>query len=383
MMNKNSALYRTVTILTGLAVVVLLTGCEEKIEPGTYKADAARNILPGKTAKAERKQVTQMYEAVGTVRPRTESSIEARVAGQVLAVKVKPGDVVKKGSLIVSIDSRQLKSKMEQAKQALKTAEAGKAQAHQATVGAGAALKQASTEFKRIKTYFDSQAATAQDLEKAESAYLQAKAGFQRAKDGQKAAQAKTLQAEAVVREAAIALGFTKIVAPEDGVVLKRFVEAGDLALPGKPLVALRTSGAFRLEAYVREGLITKGSPGSKLKVSIETLGKTVDALVEEIVPYADPSSRTFLVKASIPHIDGLYPGMFGKLLIPVKTRDVVVVPHDAVRQVGQLELLFVKQNEKWSSVYVKTGVRIGQDVEILSGLNGGETIGWEIKENG
>jgi len=50
---------------------------------------------------------------------------------------------------------------------------------------------------------------------------------------------------------------------------------------------------------------------------------------------------------------------------------------------VGQLELLFVKQNEKWSSVYVKTGTRIGQDVEILSGLNGGETIGWEIKENG
>ena len=98
MMNKNSALYRTVTILAGLAVVVLLTGCEEKIEPGTYKADAARNILPGKTAKAERKQVTQMYEAVGTVRPRTESSIEARVAGQVLAVMVKPGDVVKKAA---------------------------------------------------------------------------------------------------------------------------------------------------------------------------------------------------------------------------------------------------------------------------------------------
>ena len=383
MIKKNNTLYRTVTILAGLAVVILLAGCNEKIEPGTYKADDARNILPEKTATAELKQITQMYEAVGTVRPRTESSIEARVAGQVLSVMVKPGDAVKKGSLIVSIDSRQLKSKMEQAKQALKTAEAGKSQAHQAVIGAEAALKQASAAFKRIKTYFDSQAATAQDLEKAESAYLQAKAGLQRSKDGQKAAQAKTLQAKAVVGEAAIALGFTKIVAPEDGVVLKRFVEPGDLALPGKPLVALRTSGAFRLEAYVREGLITKGSPGTKLKVSIETLGKTVDALVEEIVPYADPSSRTFLVKASIPQMEGLYPGMFGKLLIPVKTRNVVVVPHDAVRQVGQLELLFVKQNEKWSSVYVKTGTRIGQDVEILSGLNGGETIGWEIRENG
>ncbi|MCP3953681.1 MAG: efflux RND transporter periplasmic adaptor subunit [Desulfobacterales bacterium] len=383
MMKKNSAVSPYLTIFASLVLATLVTGCEKKIEPGTYQTDAPGILLPGKTATAQLKQITQMYEAVGTVRPRTESTIEARITGQVLSVKVKPGDGVKKGSLMVSIDSRQLKSKIEQARQALKTTEAGKAQARQAVIAAEAALKQAGAAFGRTKTYFESQAATAQDLEKAESAFLQAKAGLQRAKDGQKAAKARTLQAEAVVREAAIALDFTKIVAPEDGVVLKRFVEPGDLALPGKPLVALRTSGAFRLEAYVREGLIARVSPGSRLAVSVETLGKTVDALVEEIVPYADPSSRTFLVKASIPHIDGLYPGMFGKLLIPVKDRKVVVVPRDAVRQVGQLELLYVGQNEKWTTIHVKTGVRMDQDVEILSGLNGGETIGWEVREDG
>jgi HlyD family secretion protein len=52
-------------------------------------------------------------------------------------------------------------------------------------------------------------------------------------------------------------------------------VEPGDLALPGKPLMALRTSGAMRLEAYVREGLITRVEPGTSLDVDIDTLDQT------------------------------------------------------------------------------------------------------------
>jgi hypothetical protein len=75
-----------------------------------------------------------------------------------------------------------------------------------------------------------------------------------------------------VVKESTISLEYTRILAPEDGVVLKRFVEPGDLALPGKPLVALRTSGALRLEAYVREGIDHPGDPGNRPEVDIETL---------------------------------------------------------------------------------------------------------------
>jgi multidrug efflux pump subunit AcrA (membrane-fusion protein) len=377
--------YRRPVLQTGLCIAaawLLLGGCD-KIEPGVFTAVEKAPFTPAQTAVAELRETDQVYEAVGTVRPKTETRIEARVTGQVLDVRVSPGDQVAKGTLLVSLDSRQMTSRRDQAKQALKTAEAGREQARHALEGAQAGFKQAQANYKRIKGYFESQAATAQDLERAESDFRQAEAGVKRAQEALAGAEAGILQARAVVDESAISIEYTRILAPEAGVVLKRFVEPGDLALPGKPLLALRTSGAMRLEAYVREGLITRVTPGTVLDVDIETLNRVVAATVEEIVPYADPNSRTFLVKASMPPVEGLYPGMFGKLRIPVGRHQIVTLPWAAVRRVGQLELVTVKVGDDWQTRHVKTGARLGDAVEILSGLDGSETIGWEMTTNG
>lgn len=333
-------------------------------------------IAPKSETRAEIRKITEWYEAVGTVRPRTESSIEAQITAQILDVKVGPGSKVTKGMLLVSLDNRQFKSRLDQAKQGLKTAAAGKRQAKQALASSKAALSQAESNFKRIKSLFESHAATTQQLEQAEAVYLQARAGSGRSREVMAGSDAGIRQAEEVIREAEIALGYTKITAPEDGEVLKRLVEPGDLALPGKPLVILRTKGGLRLEAYVREGLIGKVKTGQSLKVVIETLNAESDALVEEIIPYADPRTRTFMVKASMPHMDGLFPGMYGKLLIPVQELDVVLIPSNAIRRVGQLELVDVRENDTWTTRFVKTGKPFENMVEVLSGLSGNETIG-------
>ena len=371
------------TILSLAFAAALIAGCDQ-IEPGAFTAVEKEPYSPSKTATAVIEETDQIYEAVGTIRPKTESRIEARVTGQVLNVQVKSGDQVAKGELLVSLDARQMTSKTDQAEQALKTAEAGREQARHSLDAARASLKQAEANYNRIKGYYDSQAATAQELESAEAGFRQAQAGVERAKEGLAAAEAGILQARAALKESTIALEYTRILAPEDGVVLKRFVEPGDLALPGKPLITLRTSGALRLEAHVREGLITKVKPGSSLDVEIGTLDKVAPAVVEEIVPYADPNSRTFLVKAALPPIESLFPGMFGKLKIPVGKQRIVTTPWEAVRRVGQLELVRVKTDEGWETRHVKTGARlIDGDVKILSGLDGNETIGWGEAENG
>jgi len=377
--------YRMPRWRAGLCIataMMLLSGCE-KIEPGAFSPVEKAAFSPSQTAVAQVRETRQWYEAVGTVRPKTETRIEARVTGQVLDVKVSPGDRVAKGALLVALDSRQMTSRLEQAKQALTTARAGREQARHALEGARAGLKQAQANYRRVKTYYESQAATAQDLEAAESTFRQAEAEVKRAKEGLAATEAGILQAQAVVKESSISLEYSRILAPENGVILKRFVEPGDLALPGKPLVALRTTGALRLEAHVREGLISRVNPGSELTASIDTLGETVEATVEEIVPYADPASRTFLVKAAIPSVEGLYPGMFGKLRVPVGQRRIVMVPDAAVRRVGQLELVHVKTGDGWQDRYVKTGVHLDDAVEILSGLDGTETLGWGGTDNG
>jgi RND family efflux transporter MFP subunit len=361
---------------------LLLAGCN-KIEPGAFAPVEKEPFTPARTAVAELRDADQHEEAVGTVRPKTEARIEARVTGQVLDVHVRPGDPVTKGSLLVSLDNRQMASRLDQARQALKSAQAGREQARHALDAARAAFKQAQANYNRYKTYFASQAATAQELEAAESTFRQTEAGVRRAEEGLAAAEAEISRARAVVAESDLAVEFTRIPAPEDGVVLKRFVEPGDLALPGKPLISLRTTGALRLEAYVREGLISRVPPGTPLDVDIVTLGRQVAATVEEIVPYADPASRTFLVKATLPPVAHLFPGMFGRLRIPVGMQSIVTIPWPAVRRIGQLELVHVQTETGWQPRFIKTGLRMGDAVEVLSGLDGSETIGWEVAENG
>jgi len=347
-----------------------------RIAPGSVPDPGANRAPPRHITQAAVLTITEWYEAVGTVRPRTETRIEAQVTAQIKEVHARPGSKVTKGQMLVTLDNRGFLSRLDQAKEGLKTAIAGKKQADQAVLSARASFNQAESDFKRIQTYFRSQAATSQDLERAESAYLQAKAEVQRSLEALAGAEARIRQAQEVVREAEIALGYTQIRAPEEGEVLNRLVEPGDMALPGKPLMLLQTRGTLRIEAHVREGLIQKIRPGVELEASIDTLGLRVPVTVQEIVPYADPQTRTFLVKAALPPAEGLYPGMFGKLLIPADQHPVVAAPQRAVRKVGQLELVTVKAEGGWETRYVKTGRSIDSDlVEILSGLDGNETI--------
>ncbi len=177
------------------------------------------------------------------------------------------------------------------------------------------------------------------------------------------------------MEEARVVLGYTKIIAPEAGKVAKRLAEPGDLAWPGKSLLVLHAPGALTLEAHVREGLIKKVLPGSQLQVAIDALDTTFDGTVEEVIPSADPLSRTFLVKAAIPAITGLYPGMFGRLLVPVGKRQAVVVPERAIYRIGQIEVVKVEKQGRWCNCLVRTGKEMDGKVEILSGLNGSEKI--------
>jgi HlyD family secretion protein len=141
---------------TGLCIAViwmLFGGCD-KIEPGTFTVVEKAPFTPAQTAVAELRETDRVYEAVGTVRPKTETRIEARVTGQVLDVRVSPGDPVAKGNLLISLDSRQMTSRLDQAKQALKTAEAGHEQARHALEGAQAGFQTGSGQLRSGQALF-------------------------------------------------------------------------------------------------------------------------------------------------------------------------------------------------------------------------------------
>ena len=343
-------------------------------------------LLPEPEAKDQARVVSivEYYEAVGTVRPRVETKVTSQVQAKVLDVKVTPGQQVKKGDLLVLLDSRELESRLEQAQQGKENTLAAKRQAQRAIDAASAAFEETKSQYGRIKALYAKKAVASSEMDEAEASYLKAEASLSRAREELSGAEASVRQAGKKVEEAEISLSYARILAHEDGEVARRDVESGDLAVPGTALLYLQTSGSLRLEAQVRESLINRVRPGTELGVEIGALGESVKGVVEEIVPSGDPRTRTFLVKIGLPAMPGVYPGMFGRLLVPMDEHEVVVVPAIAIRRSGQIETVDVLDDagskEVWRSVFVKSGRKRGGMMEILSGLKGGEVIGLPIQ---
>jgi len=379
-MNASKRILRGLLFL-GLVVAIVLyaTGMfqGERVPPGRVAAPAGESP-PAVTARAEKAEVDVFEAAMGTVESRTRVGVAAQVTARVLKIAARAGESVRAGETLLTLDDRQHKARLAQARNSATAADAAHRRAVEAKPRAAALLKQTKARYDRFEKLVAKKALTSEELEGAESAYLQAVAGVAEATAAIAAAEARTHQAAQVVTEAEIALDHCRVLAPIDGVVQERSVEPGDLALPGRTLLVVLDANALRLEARVREGLISRIREGETLQVQIPAAHSTVTGTVDEIIPAADPLSRTFRVRIDFAPVAGVHPGMFGRLRIPVGRRMVVKAPARAVRRVGQLEEVVVKVGEdRWERRLVTTGLVLEPGVvEILSGLGGGETLG-------
>jgi RND family efflux transporter MFP subunit len=347
--------FRLAGIVSALAALVFavlwFTGAFEtgKIPPG--EKDRPPGVKPPAIqGQAVREDRPAYYVAVGTIRSRTEATVAAQASGRVTSVRVKAGDRVEQGDLLATLDSQELETRVGQARSGLDAAKAE--------------LADAELHYGRIRRLLPERAATQVQMDGAEARLRQAKAAV--------------ATAEKRLEEARIFLNYTQVRAPTAGVVSRREADPGDLAYPGRPLVVILNPQGLRLEASVREGMIGRVKEDQKVEVELTALSKTVEGVVEEIVPSADPLSRSFLVKVGLPPIDGLHSGMFGRLRIRLEERSTVLIPAAAVSKVGQLNTVRVLNEGRWMRRFVTLGVREGERVEVLSGLEGGETIGWD-----
>lgn len=289
-----------------------------------------------------------LERAAGTVRSRTETVVSARITGTITSVNVRVGDSVRVGELLVRLDVRELESRLKQQQDYL--------------AGAQARVNEARPSFDRMRALLDRGVVP--------------KAEFDRARAVLRTAEAERARAEEAVREAETGLSYATILAPIDGRVVDRLAEPGDMAVPAESLLRLYDPGRLRLEANVRESLGSRLNPGDPLEVHIGALDAELQGTVEEIVPLADPGSRTFLIKVALPELKNLYPGMFGRLLLPTGSAQRIYVPAGAVEHAGQLAFVTVVSEQGPQRRFVREGKRTGNDqVEILSGLAPGDRL--------
>lgn len=151
--------------------------------------------------------------------------------------------------------------------------------------------------------------------------------------------------------------------------------EVGIVAAPGVALVTLEEE-RYRLEAAVPESAIGRIRIGQGAAVQIDALDRERDGVVVEVVPAADPATRTVLVKVELPAAPRLRSGLCGRARFAVGERTVLTVPRAALVERGQLQGVFVVDPARRARLrLVKTGRALGERVEILSGLGDGERV--------
>lgn len=358
-----------------------------------------RVIPPGaKSRVAEMRAFPLMVEQVGTVQTRTQAQVAGRIMAQVLEVTVHEGQAVtgpkggqdSEATVLARLDARDIEAKLRQAQTQVTAAEkalagaaaqlAGAEAQHQA---AQAQAVQALADFNRTQTLLAQQATTEQQLDHARARKdvtdAQVRAAAQQvmaARSDLARLEAQKEQAAAAVGEAQVMLSFTTIEAPLSGRVVRKMIDPGDMVMPGQPLFVIETPAEPELHAVVAESLVAGMKPEQKLDVRIDAIRQTLQGTVREIVPQADPRTRTMLVKVSLPPQASLVSGQFGTLAVVTGTYQALVIPAHAVRQVGQLHLVDVMDDKGAAHRrFVTLGRSHDDAVEVLSGLKQAERI--------
>lgn len=383
MSGKGSAVKRLgVLLLIAVTALLLLRAMRPAPEtPIAGPPSAAGEREPSATVKAERVRVADHEEIVGSVRSRRVVHVATQVSARVLEVARQAGERVRAGEVLVRLDDRESSARLAQAREALAAADAAGESARQHETQAEARLAQARSAFERAQWLLERQAATRADFEDAERMHVEAQAGLADAKAAVTSANARREAARAAQLEAEAALSHLELTAPIDGLVSDRRVEPGDLANPGVPLLVLLDPTALRVEAAVREGLIARLQRGQTLEVELPSNGARIAGVLGEILPAADPRTRTFEVRVDLPKPDpagpAVHAGMYARLRVPAGEREVVRAPAASLARVGQLWTVLVDEQGTWRRRVVTRGAELdGGAVEVLSGLSGGERIG-------
>ena len=336
-------------------------GCRDRIEPGS--AGVERPVISDvATMDVNRGSVELYHEATATVVPEVESFLASRIMGQIVEIRVKEGDTVKEGQLLIIIDSEDIDKKVA-------AAEAGYREAVQALSAAEQNMMLAETTYKRFKNLYDEKALSRQELDRVETQKKVAAIEYERIREMIK-------QAEAGLAEAKVFRSYKEIVSPVAGVVTGKFIDPGTMAMPGMRLLAIEDTSRYHLEAEIDESLAGQIVPGMDVAIDIRALQTRVTGKIAEAVPAVDPRSRTFKVFITLPAVASMHSGLYARVKIPVGHKELILVPATAIVTKGQLTGVYTVGLDKVITYrLVRLGAQYGENIEILSGLNPGDII--------
>ncbi|HCR2979382.1 TPA: efflux RND transporter periplasmic adaptor subunit [Serratia marcescens] len=333
------------------------------------------------TATARLGDIENAVLATGRLDAVERVNVGARVSGEVKSLKVKLGDRVTKGQPIADIDDLQQRNDLRDAEAALNVIKA-ELQAKQAQ------LKQAESRFKRQRRMLNDEASSREDFETAEATLATTRAELL-------SLNARLVQAQIEVDKKKIELGYTRVIAPMDGIVIAVVTQQGQTVNSSQsaPTIAkLARLDMMTIKAQISEADITRISPGQKAYFTIfsdpdkryDATLRTIELAPESVMKddaLAGTSNVSVYYNAllDVPNPENrLRIAMSAQVsLLLGDAKNALLVPIQAVHKIDgkEQQVQVLTQDQRLETREVTTGITNNVDIQILSGLKAGETV--------
>ena len=364
-----------------VVLALTLAACEKKAATETKKAPSAEVIVV-KTMPAESRTVERSILITGSLQPDETASVSSEVAGRIARIHGDFGQAVKKGDVLVELETTEFQIDIDRKRAAISQAlarlglDTGN---FDKTPESTPAIRQATAQLEDAKSKFDSAAKLIQSGDIARERFTELEKGLRAreesvaaAKDEMRSQWAAIAALKADLRSAEKHRSDTQVRAPFDGVISARMVSPGQYMKENTPIVTLVKNYPLRVRLEAPESAAGLMRIGTNLTFTTDAIpGETFPAVLRELNPTLDTKSRTLSAEARATKNDPrLRPGMFVQVkLTTAAATKIVSVPKQAVYSVAGLNKLFIIANGRAYEKRFIPGQDLGTSVEIPGDL--------------
>lgn len=329
-----------------LALTFLSLGCS-----GEDKKIVADNspVVAVKVGSVSENSSKPFLTVSGKVEAAKSANISTRMMGYVDKIYVQVGDKVRNGQLLLSVNNADVSAKL--------------AQVNAGVTEAQAAFNNAEKDYIRFTALFKDNSASLKELDDITAQFEMAKARLEAARQMKNEVNAQ--------------LSYANIRAPFNGVVTNKFINTGDMANPGMPLLEVESPGAYQVLAMVPESEILDIQKDAKVDVQLKSLGKIVGGSITEVSTSAKNTGGQYIVKVLLDTSEAnILSGMYATVQFPVikGSSKAIMIPNEALVYKGQLTGIYtVSQSNTALLRWLRLGRTVGDKVEVLSGLSADE----------